>query len=158
MRLCSLLSRAEICEDQREKQDPLTPPAMQTFCFVFQHQLQAYVAWVNSQLKKKPAVRPVQDLRQDLRDGVTLALLIEIVGQCCPSGPVFPPQLWLCVEGLPWLWHLAGRCCWGWAELVGRGNNHKSDHKCNSIKALMVQRLLQQMGEPSRGTGSCHMD
>ncbi|XP_064490643.1 dixin isoform X4 [Pseudopipra pipra] len=42
-------------------------------------QLQAYVAWVNSQLKKKPTVKPVQDLRQDLRDGVTLALLIEIV-------------------------------------------------------------------------------
>ncbi|XP_017659152.1 PREDICTED: dixin-like, partial [Lepidothrix coronata] len=50
-------------------------------CFVsyFQQQLQAYVAWVNSQLKKKPTVKPVQDLRQDLRDGVTLALLIEIV-------------------------------------------------------------------------------
>ncbi|KAH0623333.1 hypothetical protein JD844_031549 [Phrynosoma platyrhinos] len=32
-------------------------------------QLQAYVAWVNSQLKKKPTVKPVQDLRQDLRDG-----------------------------------------------------------------------------------------
>ncbi|XP_027755484.1 dixin isoform X1 [Empidonax traillii] len=44
-----------------------------------EHQLQAYVAWVNSQLKKKPAAKPVQDLRQDLRDGVTLALLIEIV-------------------------------------------------------------------------------
>ncbi|KAJ7418422.1 Dixin [Pitangus sulphuratus] len=44
-----------------------------------EQQLQAYVAWVNSQLKKKPAVKPVQDLRQDLRDGVTLALLIEIV-------------------------------------------------------------------------------
>ncbi|KAM6238220.1 dixin isoform 2-T3 [Porphyrio hochstetteri] len=42
-------------------------------------QLQAYVAWVNSQLKKKPAIKPVQDLRQDLRDGVVLALLIEIV-------------------------------------------------------------------------------
>ncbi|XP_061449416.1 dixin isoform X2 [Rhineura floridana] len=42
-------------------------------------QLQAYVAWVNSQLKKKPAVKPVQDLRQDLRDGVILASLIEIV-------------------------------------------------------------------------------
>ncbi|XP_053125217.1 dixin isoform X2 [Hemicordylus capensis] len=42
-------------------------------------QLQAYVAWVNSQLKKKPAIKPVQDLRQDLRDGVVLASLIEIV-------------------------------------------------------------------------------
>ncbi|XP_048199793.1 dixin isoform X2 [Perognathus longimembris pacificus] len=44
-------------------------------------QLQAYVAWVNAQLKKRPAVQPVQDLRQDLRDGVILAYLIEIVGQ-----------------------------------------------------------------------------
>ncbi|XP_037010872.1 dixin isoform X2 [Artibeus jamaicensis] len=42
-------------------------------------QLQAYVAWVNAQLKKRPAVKPVQDLRQDLRDGVVLAYLIEIV-------------------------------------------------------------------------------
>ncbi|XP_065426438.1 dixin isoform X6 [Chrysemys picta bellii] len=42
-------------------------------------QLQAYVAWVNSQLKKKPAIKPVQDLRQDLRDGVILATLIELV-------------------------------------------------------------------------------
>ncbi|XP_074783547.1 dixin isoform X5 [Athene noctua] len=44
-----------------------------------EQQLQAYVAWVNSQLKKKPTIKPVQDLRQDLRDGVILALLIEIV-------------------------------------------------------------------------------
>uniref|UniRef100_A0A8C8SFC5 Dixin n=1 Tax=Pelusios castaneus TaxID=367368 RepID=A0A8C8SFC5_9SAUR len=44
-----------------------------------EQQLQAYVAWVNSQLKKKPAIKPVQDLRQDLRDGVILATLIEIV-------------------------------------------------------------------------------
>lgn len=51
------------------------------FVFYFQQQLQAYVAWVNSQLKKKPTIKPVQDLRQDLRDGVILALLIEIVGQ-----------------------------------------------------------------------------
>jgi hypothetical protein len=48
---------------------------------LFQQQLQAYVAWVNAQLKKRPSVKPVQDLRQDLRDGVILAYLIEIVGQ-----------------------------------------------------------------------------
>ncbi|XP_069803419.1 dixin isoform X2 [Dendropsophus ebraccatus] len=42
-------------------------------------QLQAYVAWVNSQLKKKAGVSPVQDLRLDLRDGVVLSHLIEIV-------------------------------------------------------------------------------
>ncbi|XP_075298653.1 dixin isoform X2 [Opisthocomus hoazin] len=44
-----------------------------------EQQLQAYVAWVNSQLKKQPTIKPVRDLRQDLRDGVILALLIEIV-------------------------------------------------------------------------------
>uniref|UniRef100_A0A8B9NWC8 Dixin n=1 Tax=Apteryx owenii TaxID=8824 RepID=A0A8B9NWC8_APTOW len=44
-----------------------------------EQQLQAYVAWVNSQLKKKPTIKPVQDLRQDLRDGVILSSLIEIV-------------------------------------------------------------------------------
>ncbi|XP_070621917.1 dixin isoform X3 [Erythrolamprus reginae] len=42
-------------------------------------QLQSYVSWVNSQLKKKPEVQPVQDLRRDLRDGVVFASLIEIV-------------------------------------------------------------------------------
>ncbi|XP_059723077.1 dixin isoform X5 [Haemorhous mexicanus] len=56
------------------------------------HQLQAYVAWVNSQLKKKPGVRPVQDLRQDLRDGVTLALLIEIVAGEKLSGIELKPS------------------------------------------------------------------
>ncbi|XP_044134415.1 dixin isoform X1 [Bufo gargarizans] len=44
-----------------------------------EQQLQAYVAWVNSQLKKKAGVNAVQDLRLDLRDGVVLAHLIEIV-------------------------------------------------------------------------------
>ncbi|CAN2390170.1 Dixin isoform X1, partial [Pristimantis euphronides] len=44
-----------------------------------EQQLQAYVAWVNSQLKKKAGVNPVQDLRLDLRDGVVLVHLIEIV-------------------------------------------------------------------------------
>lgn len=49
--------------------------------FIFQQQLQAYVAWVNAQLRRSPVAKPVQDLRQDLRDGVILAHLIEIVGQ-----------------------------------------------------------------------------
>ncbi|XP_073458539.1 dixin isoform X1 [Aquarana catesbeiana] len=44
-----------------------------------EQQLQAYVAWVNSQLKKKAGVGAVQDLRLDLRDGVVLGHLIEIV-------------------------------------------------------------------------------
>ncbi|XP_067827079.1 dixin-like isoform X2 [Heptranchias perlo] len=45
----------------------------------FSQQLQSYVVWVNSQLKKKPGLNPVQDLRQDLRDGVALIHLVEIV-------------------------------------------------------------------------------
>uniref|UniRef100_UPI00398F2C9F dixin isoform X2 n=1 Tax=Pristiophorus japonicus TaxID=55135 RepID=UPI00398F2C9F len=45
----------------------------------FSQQLQSYVVWVNSQLKKKPGLNPVQDLRQDLRDGVALTQLVEIV-------------------------------------------------------------------------------
>ncbi|KAJ8388296.1 hypothetical protein AAFF_G00134500, partial [Aldrovandia affinis] len=44
-----------------------------------EQQLAAYVSWVNAQLRKKPGVKPVQDLRQDLRDGVVLAHLIDIV-------------------------------------------------------------------------------
>ncbi|XP_030774517.1 dixin-like [Rhinopithecus roxellana] len=55
-------------------------------------QLQAYVAWVNSQLKKRPAVKPVQDLRQDLRDGVILAYLIEIVAGEKLSGVQLSPS------------------------------------------------------------------
>ncbi|XP_042566827.1 dixin-A [Cyprinus carpio] len=44
-----------------------------------EQQLAAYVSWVNAQLRKKPELKPVSDLRQDLRDGVVLAHLIEIV-------------------------------------------------------------------------------
>ncbi|XP_023063992.2 dixin isoform X1 [Piliocolobus tephrosceles] len=57
-----------------------------------EQQLQAYVAWVNSQLKKRPAVKPVQDLRQDLRDGVILAYLIEIVAGEKLSGVQLSPS------------------------------------------------------------------
>lgn len=54
-----------------------------TLCF--QQQLVAYVSWVNAQLRKKPGLKPVADLRQDLRDGVVLAHLIEIVGKAKES-------------------------------------------------------------------------
>ena len=40
---------------------------------------QAYIAWVNSQLRKRPGLAPVQDLRTDLQSGETLAHLIEII-------------------------------------------------------------------------------
>ncbi|XP_064617461.1 dixin-like isoform X2 [Liolophura sinensis] len=55
-------------------------------------QLHAYLAWVNSQLKKKPGTRLVEDLRHDMKDGVALINLVEIVGgeklsgvHMCPS-------------------------------------------------------------------------
>jgi len=48
---------------------------------VLQQQLAAYVSWVNSQLRRRPGLKPVADLRRDLQDGVVLAHLIEIVGQ-----------------------------------------------------------------------------
>ncbi|KAI5282614.1 dixin isoform X1 [Manis pentadactyla] len=57
-----------------------------------EHQLQAYVAWVNAQLRKRPAARPVQDLQQDLRDGVTLAYLVEIVAGEKLSGVQLSPS------------------------------------------------------------------
>ncbi len=51
-------------------------------------QLQAYIAWVNSQLRKRPDLKPVQDLRTDLQSGEVLAQLIEIIceyPQTCTS-------------------------------------------------------------------------
>ncbi|GAA6105673.1 dixin-A isoform X1 [Tachysurus ichikawai] len=58
----------------------------------FQQQLVAYVSWVNAQLKKKPGLKPVSDLRQDLRDGVVLAHLIEIVAGELLEGIHYSPK------------------------------------------------------------------
>ncbi|XP_047603447.1 dixin isoform X6 [Lutra lutra] len=77
-RLCDSLMPAEPSESMPAKQ--MLPGSKLSGSFMcLMQQLQAYVAWVNAQLKKRPAVKPVQDLRQDLRDGVILAYLIEIV-------------------------------------------------------------------------------
>lgn len=46
-----------------------------------QQQLVTYVSWVNSQLRRKPGLKTITDLRHDLQDGVVLTQLIEIVGK-----------------------------------------------------------------------------
>ncbi|EDO37930.1 predicted protein, partial [Nematostella vectensis] len=46
-------------------------------------QLQAYTAWVNSQLKKRPGSRVIQNLPLDMKDGVAFIQLIEVVGKYC---------------------------------------------------------------------------
>lgn len=45
----------------------------------WKQQLHAYEAWVNAQLRKRPSVRQVEDLRNDVKDGVALINLIEVV-------------------------------------------------------------------------------
>ncbi|XP_030638367.1 dixin-A [Chanos chanos] len=57
-----------------------------------EQQLAAYVSWVNTQLKKKPNIKPVSDLRQDLRDGVVLAHLVEIVAGELLEGIHYAPR------------------------------------------------------------------
>ena len=39
--------------------------------------------WINSQLKKKPGARLVEDLRNDTRDGVAFIDLISVIGKNC---------------------------------------------------------------------------
>ncbi|XP_029626292.1 dixin isoform X1 [Salmo trutta] len=44
-----------------------------------EQQLSTYVLWVNSQLKRRPGLKPITNLRVDLQDGVVLSQLVEIV-------------------------------------------------------------------------------
>ncbi|KZS15929.1 Dixin [Daphnia magna] len=48
------------------------------FCFCFCRS-QAYTAWVNSQLRKRPELPLIEDMGNDLQDGVLVAKLIEII-------------------------------------------------------------------------------
>ncbi|XP_029374919.1 dixin-like isoform X3 [Echeneis naucrates] len=57
-----------------------------------EQQLAAYVSWVNSQLKRKPGLKPIADLRYDLQDGVVLVQLIEIVAGEVLEGVYETPQ------------------------------------------------------------------
>ncbi|ELU11676.1 hypothetical protein CAPTEDRAFT_226356 [Capitella teleta] len=61
-------------------------------CRNLSEQVNAYVAWLNAKLKRKPGCRPVQDLKTDLHDGVALIHLIDVVAEeqlegvsLCPS-------------------------------------------------------------------------
>ncbi|XP_054611962.1 dixin-A-like isoform X3 [Dunckerocampus dactyliophorus] len=57
-----------------------------------EQQLTTYTSWVNSQLKRKPGLRPITDLRRDLQDGVVLIQLIEIVAGELLEGVYVAPQ------------------------------------------------------------------
>ncbi|XP_059208239.1 dixin-A-like isoform X2 [Centropristis striata] len=57
-----------------------------------EQQLAAYVSWVNSQLKRKPGLKPITNLRHDLQDGVVLTQLIEIVAGEVLEGVYVAPQ------------------------------------------------------------------
>ncbi|XP_067464170.1 dixin-like isoform X5 [Thunnus thynnus] len=57
-----------------------------------EQQLAAYVSWVNAQLKRKPGLKPITDLRHDLQDGVVLTQLIEIVAGEVLEGVYVSPQ------------------------------------------------------------------
>ncbi|XP_034540137.1 dixin-A-like isoform X2 [Notolabrus celidotus] len=58
----------------------------------FNEQLAAYVSWVNAQLKRKPGLKPITDLRRDLQDGVVLTQLIELVAGEVLEGVYITPQ------------------------------------------------------------------
>uniref|UniRef100_A0AAQ4S0X5 DIX domain containing 1 n=1 Tax=Gasterosteus aculeatus aculeatus TaxID=481459 RepID=A0AAQ4S0X5_GASAC len=57
-----------------------------------EQQLTAYVSWVNCQLKRKPGLKPIKNLRHDLQDGVVLTQLIEIVAGELLEGVHVAPQ------------------------------------------------------------------
>ncbi|KAM9846979.1 dixin-like [Aulostomus maculatus] len=57
-----------------------------------EQQLATYVSWVNSQLRRKPGLRLIADLRRDLQDGLVLTQLIEIVAGEVLEGVYVAPQ------------------------------------------------------------------
>jgi hypothetical protein len=42
-------------------------------------QIQNYVTWINSHLKKRPGVKLVENLQTDVSNGVSLIHLIEVI-------------------------------------------------------------------------------
>ena len=44
------------------------------------HQVDTYITWINSQLEKRANSRTVNDLAQDMKDGVIFLQLVEVIG------------------------------------------------------------------------------
>lgn len=82
--------RHETCKQERDymntywsmKPDSLTQSPMNDTSLSWgewTQQLQAYLTWVNSQLRKHPRAHQVADLRTDMCNGLALAHLVEII-------------------------------------------------------------------------------
>ncbi|XP_012939852.1 dixin, partial [Aplysia californica] len=64
---------------RRVSDSPARPGDSDKMWVQWKQQLTAYVQWVNSQLKKKAGAHLVEDLRHDVRDGVALIDLLEVI-------------------------------------------------------------------------------
>ncbi|BFZ13811.1 hypothetical protein BsWGS_16850 [Bradybaena similaris] len=82
---------ATAASSQCNSRSPAWAPEDAQMLIEWKKQLTAYVAWMNSQLKKKPGAHLVEDLRHDIRDGVALINLIEVIaGETLPGVHLAP--------------------------------------------------------------------
>ncbi|CAG5126980.1 unnamed protein product, partial [Candidula unifasciata] len=82
---------ASTARSHYDSRSPSWPQEDSQMLIEWKKQLTAYVAWMNSQLKKKPGAHLVEDLRHDVRDGVALINLIEVIaGETIPGVHVAP--------------------------------------------------------------------
>ncbi|KAB7500339.1 Dixin, partial [Armadillidium nasatum] len=77
----NVVTFVDLEKEERHKGDGCTSSSSSTSSswMEWTQQLQAYVAWVNSQLRKMPNKHLITDLRRDFQNGVVFADLIEIL-------------------------------------------------------------------------------
>ncbi|GAB1603168.1 dixin-like [Argonauta hians] len=79
------------CDSEEEETSLEISLSDLVFPEVLQQQLHAYEAWVNAQLRKRPSAHQIEDLRNDVKDGVALINLIEVVsGEKLPNVYMVP--------------------------------------------------------------------
>ena len=66
-------------EHSENKDHCHTKHAWLWFSLLVQNQVQAYVAWINSHLRKREGVKLLEDMQRDMSDGITLVNLVEVV-------------------------------------------------------------------------------